>query len=128
MVEVSGVIMDKLSIDIDGTTVRSKLVYIKAYQALTRASISRKSWEEMIQFILSWADIGQCEFELGSNIQTCYWPHEDYSKMGWRAEMWRKFDTKFYGPVDTTWITLIKFYRSNPLPSRKKYYAEIIHD
>ena len=57
-----------------------------------------------------------------------YWPHKDYSKMGWRAEMWRKFDTKFYGPVDTTWITLIKFYRSNPLPSRKKYYAEIIHD
>ena len=43
MVEVSGVIMDKLSIDIDGTTVRSKLVYIMAYQALTRASISRKS-------------------------------------------------------------------------------------
>ena len=31
-------------------------------------------------------------------------------------EMWRKFDTKFYCPVDTTWITFIKFYRSNPLP------------
>ena len=36
------------------------------------------------------------------------------------AEMWWKFDTRFYCPLNSTWITFITSYCSNPLHLRKK--------